>query len=485
MATPRDGFNLLMEGAVALAEIEGYGVRIDVDYLENTIASTTEQIRILEDEFRKEEVWYIWRREYGERANLGSREQLSNVLFNVMGFPSPGETGSSTQEKIRHRADAEALGTVDLPAVRRYLGMEGKKKLLNTFLKGLQRETVDGYFHPIFNLHTARTFRSSSGRDKDDERSSRDLNFQNLPIRSEELGNAIRRCFIPREGCVLVEADFGALEFRICAAVWNDPKMMAYASDPKKDIHRDTAANLFLCKNEQVSKQYLRYCAKNQFVFPILYGSYYVNCARKTWDYLKKHQATMADGSCVFAWLTSQGVKELGDCNPRETPRKGTFEREVKRVEDFFNEEFSVWSSNRDKLIADYQETGSFKLVTGFEIKGIYGRTEVLNFIIQGPGFHCLLWSLTQVHRWLLENRMKCRIVGQVHDCLLLDCPVNELQDVLYKINNVMTVELPAAWKWISVPLAVEVDVTPENGDWSQKKPWIVGENSKWQPAKK
>src|SRR5690606_7524176 len=91
----------------------------------------------------------------------GSKEQLAHILFQVMRFPvtswtSGGERGS----RGRPSADESHLQTVDLPFVRNYIQTEKLKKVSRTFLQGIHNETVDGYLHPVFNLHVVVTYRS-------------------------------------------------------------------------------------------------------------------------------------------------------------------------------------------------------------------------------------------------------------------------------------------------------------------------------------
>lgn len=95
--------------------------------------------------------------------------------------------------------------------------------------------------------------------------------------------------------------------------------------------------------------------------------------------------------------------------------------------------------------------------------------------------FHCLLWSLIQLQKWLNKYKMKSLIVGQIHDCLLLDVPIDEIQDVLHTAKDIMTTRLRKAWDWLIVPMGVEVDVTPEGGSWADKALWVE-ENGEWKP---
>jgi hypothetical protein len=122
---------------------------------------------------------------------------------------------------------------------------------------------------------------------------------------------------------VLVEVDYSALEFRIAASFWKDPAMVAYASDSSLDIHRDMAGECYML--DEVPKS-SRFYAKNQFVFPILYGSYYISCAKNLWSVIETGNLETSDGIGLYDHLKSQGIRKLGLCDSRIPPRRGTFE---------------------------------------------------------------------------------------------------------------------------------------------------------------
>lgn len=586
----REAYDLLHNGVLELSRIESVGMRIDVGRLRRSIKEVKERIVELELELKKSREWKVWEKCFGERSNMGSRYQLGVILFKKLGYRSRGVTATG-----RPRTDEESLSEVDSPFVRKYLELEKLKKLLNTYLRGIEREVVDGYLHPSFNLHLVKTYRSSCEMP----------NFQNIPIRDEEVGRLVRSCFVPRPGHVLVECDYGALEFRVAACVsgdtevlvrlegetgggsfvkirdlverisrgehfetfgfylrvcgsgwykildggltrrnavlwrvifdngkileatsdhkvmmidgsfkriedlkegdevypagsirrpaffvraveknvkeedvynltvdlvhnyatsagvfvsncfWRDEEMIKYASDPSKDIHRDMAAKCFILPVEEVDKK-VRFYAKNQFVFPELYGSYYGSCARNLWKFVP--QLELASGVSMVDHLRSKGIYTLVQ-----------FEEHLKGVEEYFNKVFSQWSRRKEKWCKKYQECGWFRMMTGFVCQGVFTRNELYNWPIQGPAFHCLLWSLIQLNRWLREKRMKSVIVGQIHDSIVADVHKEELEDYLAKAREVMTVDLRRNWRWVIVPMVVEAEIAEEN--WFEKRP--------------
>lgn len=443
----KEAYKLVHQGALALADIEHHGMRIDVPYLDGVIEKVGSRIRHLTERLRGDEVCETWKRVYGRGMKIGSRTQLGRVLFDEMELPCRNRTAPTKRHPDGQPSTSEAdLRRLDVPFVKRYLRVEKLKKLLSTYLKGVRREVVDGYVHPSFNLHLARTYRPSCDNP----------NFTNIPIRDKLMGKLIRRAFIPRPGNVLLEVDYGGHEFKIAACFWKDPAMVEYASDPDKDIHRDVAAECFMLDREQVSGV-ARYAGKNCFVFPELYGDWYVNCARNMWEAIDERGIETADGTPMKEHLAGKGVADLDD-----------FELHMKSMEERFNGWFPTWAEEKVKWWELYKKRGWFRLLTGFVCQGVYERKKVYNYPVQGPAFHCLLLALIRLNKLLKRRKMKTVIVGQIYDSLQLDVPKGELDDVLGMVVAVMTKEVRKAWEWIIVPLSVDAEVAEKT--WYDKK---------------
>ncbi|MCK9570193.1 DNA polymerase [Candidatus Pacearchaeota archaeon] len=453
VATPsKEALKLFQDGCLALAVLESNGICMDVERINRTIDEVGVQIEDLTGELKTDEVWKTWKRRWGDKSNLSSRSQLASILFKEMGYESKHATKTG-----RDKVDVDALEGIDLPFVQKWIRVEKHKKLRSTYLVGIRREVCDGLLHPSFNLHLTRTYRGSCDSP----------NFQNIPIRDPEIGGMIRRCFIPRPGRVLVEVDYSALEFRIASCFWSDPAMIRYASDSTLDIHRDMAAECYKMPVEQVTKK-PRFYAKNGFVFPELYGSYYCNVARELWNAIESAELTTADGVDLFKHLRRAGISELGACDSHDKPVKGTFEHHICQVEKRFNEKFPTWSRKKDEWLKLYQKRGWFRTMTGFVCAGVFSRNELYNYPVQGPAFHCLLWSLIQLVKQIKKRKMQTLVVGQIHDSILADVPEEELDDYLQMVKQIMTVDVRDHWAWIVAPLGVEAEVTRTN--WFEKK---------------
>ena len=451
METLISAYQLIHEGVEALAEVEEAGMRIDVPYLKQAIADTSSKIKVLESELKGMEEYTLQRKRFGLKTNLTSRQQLAKVLYEDMDHRSTTTTASG-----RVKLDETALSQVGTPYTTKFLELEKNRKLEGTYLKGVLRETEDGYLHPFFNLHLATTYRSSSNQ----------INFQNIPIRDPAFAEIIRSAFIPRDGHVLVETDYAALEFRVAACFWKDPAMVSYASNPDKDIHRDVAAEIFICDRDEVNKK-ARYCGKNMFVFPQIYGDFYINNAKNCWEAMESMDLKVG-AVPMKGWLENKGIRELGECDTRRPPRRTSFERHMKDVEKRFYEWFPDFKKSKEVWWAQYKQKGYFDVMTGFRVSGVYRRNYVFNCPIQGPAFHLLLWSLTRMVRWLKKQRMRTKIIGQIHDSIVADVYEPELDDYIAKAREVMTVDVRKRYDWIITPMDIEVEVAREN--WFHKQ---------------
>jgi hypothetical protein len=229
------------------------------------------------------------------------------------------------------------------------------------------------------------------------------------------------------------------------------------------------AAECFLLPQNEVPKD-LRYLAKGNFVFAEFFGSYFVDVARSLWD--EAADLVTKDGTPIYEHLAAEGITGRGACikGERRDPEPGTFEGHIKAVDErFWKQRFRVYDQWRRDWWALYKKRGWLQMVTGFVYQGPADRNQVLNTPIQGSAFHCLLWALIRLHHWLREHKFKSRIIGQVHDSLVLDVFESELPDVLAKLRSLLIDEIRREWKWLIIPLDVECEVGVEN--WWAKQP--------------
>lgn len=460
------GYNLLESGIKALADVEAAGMRVNVAYLEKQVDVIGKKIRKVRDQLQTTEIWARWRKRFGAKAKITSGSQLAVMLFEVLGYKATMYSKSGGPS-----TDEAHLMTIDSPFVRGHLYLSKLLKLRNTYLRGIQRETMDGYLHPFFNLHIARTFRSSSDSP----------NFQNMPIRNPHMGKIIRQCIIPRPGHVLVESDYSGVEVRVAACYHKDPVMLKYIRDPSKDMHRDMSMECYLLPIEEVAKA-IRNVTKNKFVFPEFYGDYYVHCAESMWRAIKLLGLQTTSGIPLLDWLHDHGIHECGACDPKQKPVKGTFEYHMKAVEnDFWNVRFKVYNQWKKDWYAKYLERGYFDTLTGFRISGKMDRKQVINYPVQGSAFHFLLWSLIQMVREIQKRKMRSRIIGQIHDSKVGDVHLDELTEYLLLTRSIMVHRVKGFAPWLNVPLDIEADVTPLNGSWYLKQPIKFLPNNQFQ----
>jgi len=445
-------YELIHKGALALARAERAGIRIDIPYCQQQKKVLTKQVTELTKQVTESKFYHRWRHIYGDKTNIDSNNQLSHILYKVMKIEAPKQTESG-----QGSTDEDTLSQIDIPELKIILEIRKLKKLRDTYLDAFERENYEGYIHPFFNLHTVKTFRSSSDSP----------NFQNIPKRDKEAMTICRRALYPRPGHQLIEADFSGLEVSISTCYHRDPVMLAYLNNKKSDMHLDMAKQIFIYEvlNKAIPSNYrMRQASKNGFVFPQFYGDWYRNNAVGICEWVQLPQGKwkkgmgmeMEDGSHIADHFISVGIKCFDD-----------FVEHLKGVEDdFWNNRFKVYKQWKDAWVAKYQAKGSFAMFTGFTCSGVMRRNEVINYPVQGAASHCKLWSLIELDRIMLAEKWDTYILGEIHDSILFDVLPEELDHVKDTILRVTCKDLPAAWKWITVPLNVEIDVYDVDAPW-------------------
>lgn len=467
----------LLDGQRTMSKIESAGVRVDRGYLDSTLAKIGKQIEDDRKWLQDQKEWKDWKRVYGTKASLGSRPQLAEMVFKHWGYTSEERTATG-----RQKADKKVLDKVDIPFVKRYIESEENKKTSSTFLGGILKEIVerDGYWflHPSYKLNKV-TNRSSCS----------DPNWQNFPKRNERIASMVRPCFIPRKGRHFIEIDYAQMEVRIAACYCKDPVLVKYVKDPKSDMHFDTALDLFLIKPEQVHRKTMRHVAKNMFVFPEFYGATYFNCAQAIWDQITRGKYRLGpdfDGPLVVDHLKSKGIHYLGNCDPKAPDDKKAFVCHLKKVETALWKRFKVYDQWKEDYYAEYQENCGMQSLFGFAWNQmLLGFNDVVNYPIQGDAFHCLLWSLIRIQDAIEKYKMRSLLVGEIHDSLQADVSPKEIDNFLNLCHDIMTTKLMEAHKWITVPIATEIEVSPVGKSWWDCKEWIRNTEDCWWPKPK
>lgn len=458
--TQTDAYKLLHEGVLAFARAEQQGIRIDLDYCNETRKKLTKEIKEIEHNLYQTDFFKKWNKATRGKPNINSNSQIGYYLYQVLKLKPTKTTATG-----KGSTDEEALESLNIPEIQDLLRIRKLKKIRDTYLKGFVKEQVKGFIHPNFNLHTARTYRSSSSNP----------NFQNIPKRDEEAAEICRSALYPRKGFQLLEVDYSSIEVCISACYHHDPTMIKYIEDPESDMHGDMAEQIFFLDNLDKSitgHKTLRSAAKNGFVFPQFYGDYYGNNAVSlavNWGGLPENKKwkpnqgiEVEDGLHLSNHLHKQGIKSLGQ-----------FTHHIQNIEeDFWGRRFKVYNRWKSSWYKQYQRTGYIDMLTGFRCAGTMSRNDATNYPIQGTAFHCLLWSFVRLDKVLRAKKFKTRLVGQIHDAIVLDVHPDELKAVAQILKKVMIDDLRKHWPWIIVPLAIEADLGGVDESWNELKPY-------------
>ncbi len=441
-----DAYRLFHQGTLAFSDIERTGIKIDGVYYEKQNKILSRKISATEKKIKDSEEIALWKRKEAKEFNPNSGQQLGKLLFDYLKLGSTKQTAGGN-----HSTDIEALEPIVKKSefVANILQLKKLNKLQGTYLKGITREIHNRTLYPSFNLHIPVTYRSSSSKP----------NFQNIPAREKNAEKLIRTGIIPRDGRQLLEVDYSGIEVRIFACYHKDPKMIEYIHNPKSDMHRDEAANLFLLKKKEVTSG-LRFVTKNQFVFPQFYGSWWRQCAMNIWNMSKDE--VLQDGTPIREHLASKGIDTLYD-----------YEEIVKKNEKvFWKKKFPVFAKWRDNLLNTYEENGYIDFLTKFRCSGYMTRNDVWSYPVQGAAFHCLLWSLIELN--FILKQFETKIVGQIHDSIVFDMVPEELDELSVIIRRVMCDDIRIHFPWLIVPLDIDAKISEVNGNWSEMKDYKI-----------
>ena len=341
----------------------------------------------------------------GESFNINSPKQLGQILFEKLGLPhgKKTKTGWSTNADVLEGLRYEA------PIVAAVLEYRQYAKLKSTYAEGLLKAIdPDGRVRTSFQMTVTATGRLSST----------EPNLQNIPTRTD-LGSEIRRMFVPDPGCVLVDADYSQIELRILAHIARDEAMQkAFTSG--QDIHTATAAQVFHVDAQDVTPE-MRRSAK-AVNFGIVYGISAFSLSQDIGVSVAEAKAYM---EAYFA--TFPGVRAY----MTEVVEKA---RETGYVETIFHRR------------RDLPELKSSK----FNLRS-FGERVALDMPIQGTAADVMKLAMVAVWKRLKAEGLRARLVLQVHDELIVECPEEEAAAVSALLEEEM--ERVVA---LSVPLTAE-----------------------------
>lgn len=390
-----------------LYDMEQNGVRVEADALKAYGDQLGGKIRELETSIYEMA---------GEQFNINSPKQLGIVLFENMKIPG----GKKTKTGYSTAADVLEKLAPDYPIIDKILEYRQYTKLKSTYADGLAHYIgEDQRIHGKFNQTVTATGRISST----------EPNLQNIPVRME-LGRMIRKVFVPEEGYVFVDADYSQIELRVLAHCSGDQHLIE-AYKEARDIHRITASQVFHTPFDEVTDQQRRNAKAVNF--GIVYG------------------------------ISSFGLSQDLSITRKEA---------AKYIEDYFKTYPGI-KAFLDNAVAHAKEQGYVVTLFGRRrpvpelsssnfMQRSFGERVAMNAPIQGTAADIIKIAMVGVNNRLKSQKMKSRLVLQVHDELLIEAYESELEEVKKLLKEEM--EQAAS---LDVPL--EVDMHTGN-NWYEAK---------------
>lgn len=337
----------------------------------------------------------------GTDFNLNSPKQLSEVLFEKLQLPALGRKGKTGV----YSTSAEVLEQLDHPIIEPILRYRKLTKLQSVYIEGLSK-LVDktGRVHTTFDQTAAVTGRISS----------LEPNLQNIPVRSEE-GREIRKAFIAKQDWLLLDADYSQIELRVLAHLSGDPAMKD-AFVKGQDIHTRTAAEVNNVAFEDVTPA-MRRSAK-AVNFGIVYGISGFGLARNIGVSLREADAYIA-----------------------------TYFERYPRVKDFMDEAVRLGYER------GYAQTLLGRRRQLHELKNPnrnirnFGERAAMNMPVQGTAADIIKLAMVKVFGDLQKGKFEAKLILQVHDELVVECPRGEVETVADIIRdameNIITLDVP------------------------------------------
>jgi len=392
-----------------LAEMENNGILVDAVRLRAMSRTLGEQLAALEIDIYNA---------VGHRFNINSPKQLGNVLYNELGLPAGRKSGAG------HTTDAAQLEFLRAghPVIALVLQFRQLSKLKSTYVDTLPDliNAVTGRIHTVFSQTTAATGRLSSS----------EPNLQNLPIRTE-LGRTIRAAVIAPKGWTLLSADYSQIDLRVLAHLSED-KVLKSAFLNDEDIHSATAGRIFGVAPGDVTSEMRR--AAKVVNFGVIYGMSEYGLEQAT-D-LSRAQA----GQFIKAYFEQYpGVQRWLD-KTKVQARQSLYVTTLLGRRRYLPE---LMSPNR-------------QVREGAERMAI-------NAPVQGTSADIIKVAMIRIYEETRRRNMRSRMLLQIHDELLFECPEDELAELSEVVRELM----PNAVK-LDVPLKVDLKSGP---NWADMKP--------------
>lgn len=389
--------------SLVLADMSMQGIRVQKDELNNYTQKLSERIEIIREQIIEEA---------GVDFNISSPKQLGEVLFDRLHLPH----GKKTKTGYSTAADVLESLAPEYTIVANVLEYRTLTKLKSTYGEGLVAFIEpDGRIHGEFNQTVTATGRISSSQP----------NLQNIPIRME-IGRQIRKVFVPKDGCVFIDADYSQIELRVLAHMSGDEKLIdAYRS--AEDIHTMTASQVFHVPVDMVTPE-MRRNAK-AVNFGIIYG-------------------ISSFGLSNDLSISVSEAKQYIDSYFHTYPKIKTFLDNL--VQSAKDKGYSETILGRKRPIPDLSSK-NFRLRS-------FGERVAMNAPIQGTAADIMKIAMIRVFNELYSRNLKSRLILQVHDELLIETYKDEVDEVKSILEEAMTKAVE-----LKVPLMIE---TGEGDNW-------------------
>lgn len=437
-------YRFFHRGTLLMSRLQDRGFAVDENYYSQIDKELETQIEEVNKAIKSSDEAKKFYMHTNRDIDIASSTDMKVLVYDIL------QTEKSYTSKNNLALDKVKLEKMDIPFIKDVLQLRKLEKAKTTYVGQFLREIFNGRINPFFDLNTTVSYRSSSSKP----------NFQNIPTREPKIKKYVRSGFFPDPGCDLLFFDGSGMEVRTSVCYHKDPNMIKYVTDPETDMHRDTAADIWMLPHDEITKD-IRFYAKNGWVFAEFYGSYYMDCGTTEWETcIESLNLSTKSGVPLRQHLLDKGIHTINEFLEHC--------KEVERI--FWKERFKVYNQWKWDINEEYKANGFICSKMGFIYSGIMNRKQVSNFPIQGTAFHLLLWVLIELEKIAIKEKWRSKICGQIHDEGIVNTFPDERDHIIKTTKELVGVRMPKVFPWINVPFEMEFAITPENGSWYDKQ---------------
>lgn len=439
-----NAFKFYKKGIGVMSELQINGIRSDVDYFTRSNEEVIRKVTQLEQELLSGEEAQLFLKHTGRPMKLTATD-IGILLYDILHY------SGEISKKGNYITDKNALSMIQSQFTDKYNELQKYRKIHNSFFTNyIYYTSDDNRIHGSFTINHVVSYRSAAT----------DPNMQNTSKRDKEAKTLLRTGFLPDPNSILIEADFSGAEVNVSASTHGDKNFIKYLLDPSTNMHADEMLNIFMLPHEEyynpdftheqhaLAKK-IRNTIKGKWVFAQFYGDWYKSCGDNIWKDIQKEQYILPSGKPLLTHLEEKGI----------TTREEFIEHCERCEHALWYERFPEYTQWKNDIYNFYLRHGYIENFFGFRFQGYMDKKTATNYPIQSVSFQLLVNVLISVSKYLKKERMRSKLIAQIHDSCVASVRLDEV-DKYIKFFNETVCTLHERHKWMKVPMKAEFEIS-------------------------